>query len=234
MATATVAPEVGTRDRAGDLWQVARWVTLGLYAVTMLVTVLTGVRVGTLDDLRSDLERGAVSQVRVVGSYGESLDFTADGAQGVTTVDFVWQDGWHRSAAEVKLASSVEELERQGFEVRGGTFIIGDAEETLRDWSPGVEIVRAERAGGIYSSIAGWEVDGTAAYLPGLLIIAFLLVLVNSPEPRLATRWAWVWLLFSPALVVAVPAYLLGGARGRIPGRWRLGGLGGFIIMLLL
>lgn len=207
--------------------------TLGLYAVTVLVAVLTGARVGTFEDLQSDLARGAVSQVRVEGFAGAPTDYSG-GVQGVTMVRLVWQGGWHRSAAEVQLASSVEELEAQGVGSTPGTFIIGDVDRALREFSPDVEVVGATLSNGIYSTVGGWELRGVGAYLPGALIVAFLLVLVNAPEPRLATRWAWVWLTFSPALVVAAPAYLLIGARGQIPARWRLNGLGGFLILLLL
>ncbi|QDO88478.1 hypothetical protein FNH13_09100 [Ornithinimicrobium ciconiae] len=234
MATATVAPgDVGARSRGGTAWQVARWVTLGLYAVTVIVAVLTGARVGTFEDLQSDLARGAVSQVRVEGFAGAPTDYS-DGVQGVTMVRLVWQDGWRRSAAEVQLASSVEELEAQGFDSTPGTFIIGDVDRALREFSPDVEVVGATLSNGIYSTVGGWELRGMGAYLPGVLIVTFLLVLVNAPEPRLATRWAWVWLTFSPAMVIAVPAFLLVGARGQVPGRRRITGVVAFLIVVLL
>lgn len=74
---------------------------------------------------------------------------------------------------------------------------------------------------------------GVWAYLPLVLLVACLGLLATSPEPRLATHWGWVWLL-SPALVVAAPAFLILGARGQVPGRWRLNGIGSFLICVLL
>ena len=57
---------------------------------------------------------------------------------------------------------------------------------------------------------------GSSAYSTGVAIgasatvIATLFVLINGPQPRWATRWAWFWLIMNPALVVTVPLFLIG------------------------
>lgn len=234
MATATVAPEaVGAQREGVSAWQVARWLTLVLYAVTLLGVVVGGARTGSLEDLESALERGAVDQVRVVGAL-DGPDGYSDGVQGVSTVRLEWQDGWHRSFAEIWQVSSLEELQLQGFDEEPSDYIIGDVGQELRRFAPGVEIVSAQWPNGIYGSFAGWEVRGAWAYLPMALLVSCLIVLVNSAQPRLATRWGWVWLMLSPAILVAAPAYLILGARGQLPGRRRLNGIVTFLVVALL
>lgn len=234
MATATVAPGVGEKaDPIVRAWQVARGVVLGLYVVTLVLVALTGFRIESYGELRSGLERGDVTQVRAEGVLGAPEAYP-DGVQGVTTVRLEWQDGWHRSVTEITQASSVEELRSQGFDTPAGDYIIGDVGPALRQFSPDVEIIRAEPSNGIFAEAAGWEVRGMPAYLVGLLLVSFLVLVLSGPEPRLATRWAWVWLALSPALIVTVPIFLLLGARGQIPGRRRLNGVVAFLLCVLV
>lgn len=233
MATARVAPEpAGTRGQTSRAWQVARWLTLVLYAVTVLGALLGGARAGSYGELQSALQRGAVDQVRVEGALDGPGGYS-DGAQGISTVRLEWRDGWHRSVAEVWQVSSQEEFRSQGHDPTEA-YLIGDVGQELRRMSPDVEVVQTEWSNGVFGSLAGWEVRGVWAYLPMALLAACLVVLVNSPQPRLATRWGWGWLMLSPALVVAAPAFLIFGARGQVPGRRRLNGIVAFLICMLL
>ncbi len=234
MATATVAHEaVGARGEGVSAWQVARWLTLVLYVVTLLGALVGGARAVSVDDLQAALQRGAVEQVRVVGAL-DGPDGYSDGVQGVSTVRLEWRDGWHRSVAEVRQASSLEELHSQGFDEMSSDYIIGDVGQELQGIAPDLEIVRAEWQSGAYGSFGDWEVRGAWAYLPMALLVACVALLVRSPQPRLATRWAWVWLVLSPGLIVAAPAYLILGARGKVPGQPRLSGVVSFLIVVLL
>lgn len=62
----------------------------------------------------------------------------------------------------------------------------------------------------------GWSSYGNGvAIAVGLAIVATLFVLINGPEPRWATRWAWFWLIMSPALVVTLPLFLIGSGPQR-------------------
>ncbi|USQ77637.1 hypothetical protein [Ornithinimicrobium cryptoxanthini] len=234
MATSTVAPGgVGAKREGVNAWQVARWLTLVLYAVTLLGVAVGGARTASVEDLQAALQQGAVDQVRVVGALDGPGGYS-DAVQGVSTVRLEWQDGWHRSVAEIWQVSSLEELRSQGFDETSRDYIIGDVGQELRRIAPGVEIVSAEWPNGIYGSFGGWEVRGAYAYLPMALLVACLIVLVNSPQPRLATRWGWAWLMLSPTILVAAPAYLILGARGQLPGRRRLNGIVAFLIVGLL
>lgn len=40
-------------------------------------------------------------------------------------------------------------------------------------------------------------------------LVAVLFILINGPQPRWATRWAWFWLMLNPALLVMVPLFLI-------------------------
>ncbi|HLS44531.1 MAG TPA: hypothetical protein VK045_03760 [Ornithinicoccus sp.] len=234
MATATVAPEgVEATGRVVDAWQVARWLTLVLYAVTLLGAVAGGARTASVQDLQAALQQDAVDQVRVVGALDGPGGYS-DGVQGISTVRLEWQDGWHRNSAEIWQVSSLEELRAQGLEEASSDYIVGDVGQGLRRVAPDVKIVQAERADGVVGSFGGWEMRGGWAYLSIALLAACLAVLVNSPQPRLATRWGWAWLMLSPAALVAAPAYLVLGARGQIPGRRRLNGIVAFVILCLL
>lgn len=208
--------------------------TLALYAASLVAVVLTGARTATYEDLEAALQRGEISQVLVETDIALP-DGYVDGGEGVSPLRLVWQDGWHRSVVEIKQASSLEELRSQGFEPQPGEQIIGDVDQELRKLAPhDVEVLRTPWQDGPQVSLAGWEARGGWSLLPMALFVAFLGLIVTSPQPRLATRWAWVWLALSPVFVVAALLYLLVGARPHIPGRWRLGGFGAFLILLLL
>ncbi|OLT23438.1 hypothetical protein BJF81_11055 [Ornithinimicrobium sp. CNJ-824] len=76
--------------------------------------------------------------------------------------------------------------------------------------------------------------SGTVAVLPAVVGVLWLLVLAAGPEPRHATRFAWFWLALSPLVLLAVPAYLVLGARGAQEGRRRLTGGWAFLLTLVL
>lgn len=56
---------------------------------------------------------------------------------------------------------------------------------------------------------------GSSSYSNGVAIgamavlVATLFLVVNAPRPRWATRWAWFWLVMSPALPVTAPVFLI-------------------------
>ena len=60
-----------------------------------------------------------------------------------------------------------------------------------------------------YSQIAGWRVPDWTVPVSILIWLGALVVLVNGPEPRVATRWAWFWLLICPLSPLALVAFLI-------------------------
>lgn len=94
--------------------------------------------------------------------------------------------------------------------------------------------------------VVGWlrdELHVSAHAVPGLSLawslaglagLATLVLLVGGPQPRLATKWAWFWLLGVGPLGVAflllepVPVWL----RDALPARTRLTGGWAFLLMI--
>lgn len=80
--------------------------------------------------------------------------------------------------------------------------------------------------------------DAPDALIALAVLVALTATIIASPEPRLATRWAWFWLVAYvwPAAVVYLllePTAAWRRASARAPGR-RLTGGWGFLIGLLL
>lgn len=65
-------------------------------------------------------------------------------------------------------------------------------------------------------AVVAWTVpDTSSAYIavvPLWTLATFvggLFVLINGPQPRWATRWAWFWLILNPAIVVTLPLFVI-------------------------
>lgn len=90
------------RSRPGRSWRFLRWLTLALFALTLVVGPLVGERAGTLATLEGPVRTGAVTDVRVEG-HDLGRDATADESwSGVRSYRLVWREGWQRRFAEVE------------------------------------------------------------------------------------------------------------------------------------
>lgn len=212
--------------RPGRWWQVLRWLTLALFVLTLVVGPLVGERASTFAALEGPVRTGSVTDVQVEGQ-----DLDPDGADefssGMTTYRLVWREGWQRRFAEVERVAGTG-----GTTDSSATVITQPVTELLRAWNPDVQLRYAEPRTawstiGEYRAPAGW------AFLPLVTGVLWLAVLANGPEPRLATRWAWFWLAFSPAVVLLAPAYLILGGQGATPGARRITGGWAFLISIL-
>ncbi|MGD8199189.1 hypothetical protein ACQE98_00830 [Ornithinimicrobium sp. W1679] len=232
MSTAPGTTEVVVDERpVSTAWTVARWATLVAFVATVLVLVLTGTREASYADLQRGLQDGSVTQVRVEGAL-EEFPGAGDQFHGVTTVRLVWERGWETRDTSVRQASSQEEVEGRSLGGRHSAVVVGPIADELSRYSPDVEITYAEpdRGGTWWGP---WRTPtGLVAVLPAVVAVLWLLVLSAGPEPRHATRFAWFWLALTPLVLVVVPAYLVLGARGALPGRRRL--TGGWALLLLL
>ncbi|PYG02351.1 hypothetical protein SAMN05216184_101824 [Georgenia satyanarayanai] len=102
----------------------------------------------------------------------------------------------------------------------------------------GAQIVRAAESSGARVEVtADHPVGGTTWSLHGIGALVALVLLVGGTAPRLASRWAWFWLLWSvpPAalvfvLVEPVPLW----RRGARPATRRLTGGWAFLLALML
>lgn len=101
----------------------------------------------------------------------------------------------------------------------------------------GAEIIRAAERSGAQVSVTEPLVTGTTWQLHGVGALVALLLLIGGTAPRLATRWAWFWLMWSvpPAalvfvLVEPVPLW----RRGAPPATRRLTGGWAFLLAVVL
>lgn len=205
-------------------WLRIRWALLAAAVVMLVVAVATGDRSGSLADLESDLAAGNVDTVTVVGTG------LADGSTGYARQEVHWRDGLVERRAEVWHVTPGESPQTDGEPVSRTE--IG---RTLADEHPGLTVLRREGPEA-HSELAGWRLTGWAAVGAFVLLGAALSLLINGPQPWRATRWAWFWLLWTPAgfvafLLLAGPLPLVPGPRR--PGR-RLTGGWAFLLSLVL
>ncbi|HLT85655.1 MAG TPA: hypothetical protein VKZ83_15585 [Phototrophicaceae bacterium] len=163
----------------------------------------------SLDELFSDLQRGVVTRI--------TLDRPAPDSATSGELPVQWEGSWRPGRASYSYESEYV-----------GSRVTVQVDEAARiraaaERSPApVEIV--EVTGGLYES-------GTTWFLHGIAWFGALLVLVGGPQPRLATKWAWFWLMYlvpptALALVALEPVPLWRGeARWRarrLTGGWAL------------
>lgn len=232
MSTVTQAHVKGpAQPIGGRWWQVLRWGGLALFVVAMSLLLNVGERQEPYARLQAGLADGSIAHVRVEGAMGGAGDL--GGAQGVTTVRLSWRDDWHEAFTEVVQASSQSELERQSGDDESLPRIIGPIDTELHTYSTDVDLTWAQPLSGVTITLGGWSVRGDLALLPLAMLGLLPFVLATGPEPRLATRWAWFWLIISPLMPIAVAAFLFYGRRLHQPERTRLTGWWAFLIMLV-
>lgn len=159
-----------------------------------------GARQASYDSLRGDVAAGRVHRVEMVGGLPA-------GAQGTAMAAFRWRAGGYWHIAEATVASSPGVGNGMSTE---STVLYGDVVAQLGALAPNrdLQVVRtgSEIAG--YSQIAGWRVPDWAIPVAMFIWLGAIFVLINGPEPRFATRWAWFWLLICPLVPVVVVAFL--------------------------
>lgn len=210
-------------------WRVLRWTALVLCFLTVVAYLLVGVRQDDYFSLQEALRTSAVDEV-VVQSHVTDLDEPFPG-QGSARLQ--WRDNGQNHSATVWHAGS-ESLLPEG-DLPDDTVsgvIVGALGPELRALNPDVTLTQQERPSS-WGTLGDRNLYGPWAVLPGLLWFLTVLTMITGPEPRWATRWAWFWLLLSPAVFVAVPAYLVWGAHGHEGGR-RLTGGWAFLLFLLV
>lgn len=229
MTTPVEADADAGLDRPPTAWRVLRWTTLALGVVTVVATIFIGVRQADYASLEAALRSGAVDEV-TVQSHAPGIE---EPRPGVGTVRLQWRANWQTHSATVWNAGSESTLEGHprpsDSDISG--VIIGAPGPELRTLNPNVTLTQ-EQVPSTWGTLGNRDLYGAWAVLPGLLWMLTMLTLLTGPEPRWATRWAWTWLLLSPAVFLAVPAYLVWGARGD-QGGWRLTGGWAFLVFLL-
>jgi len=190
---------------------------------------LVSERMTSWSELKTALASGRTGQVRVVGAMPPT-------ATGTGMVLIFWRDGQINRLTEV--TQVLGDPQPSGSITGTAERVQGDLVQQLRDASGGNAVITTEDLAG-YSygpTILGWRTPlwvGVAA----LALFACVFVLIGSgPQPWWATRWAWVWVVFSPLAPLTLPLFLLasgsppGVPQAREPG-FRLTGGWAFLIM---
>jgi hypothetical protein len=201
---------VRNRVRPVDL---VRWGLLAAVAVVAAGLTLLGTRTASINDLRAAVAAGTVSEIRVAGALPEGLGAT--GGSGYATVHLAWDEGGRARSATVLQVSdpTVSATDAVSAEER----VVGDVDRYVRGMPGGesVRIVRDDRGLPRGGTLFGVEVPTWVVSAAVVAWLGTLVLLLAGPEPFVATRWAWFWILVSPFAVVGVPLFLAIGGGGR-------------------
>lgn len=184
---------------------------LGLGWVALLVlTVGIGEQDSSLADLEAAVSAGDVDEVVVSYDHTRSVS-------GGTFVDLHWRQGLARySASVVELRPRAPAPEPEWLE--GADVVRGEVENRLHPIH-GELTIRGEDSSraGLTTSMLGVHAQGAGATALLALWLSTLLLLVTSPEPWRATRWAWFWLMWLPAPLGQLAYLLLSGPTPLLP-----------------
>ena len=179
------------------------------WVVVAGLTLLTGERRASPQDLELALSTGQLQQVQVEGSLGAHV-------HGFSLVDVHWREGVVGHWTQVMEARPLQAAPRWAERSHRTELVGEDATAWVHGLDPRVRVEQRPRAGS-YGELAGWRLPSWIALLGVGLVLATLLSLGLLPGPRRATRWAWFWLM-ALAGPIGVPAYLLlGGPTPGVP-----------------
>lgn len=177
-----------------------RMLLLGVAVALAAISVLSGLRVASYGDLRTAVASGRVSSVEVYGVLN------AD-ATGSSTVQIAWSDAGQRRYTEVRQVRG----DAQVSVTPSGDLSTVDPVADLTALDPGLNVTALDipPVQSWSSLIPGWRGPAWLGVAGLALWLLVVMTAFQGPEPWWATRWAWFWLLFSPAAVVTVPAFIL-------------------------
>ena len=216
-------------------WPVTRWSVLALSVLTLAAFAVQGHLQTSYGDLQQELRQGTVTEVRIEGGLG-GADGIDPGVQGVAVVYVYWDTGWPARVTRIWQATSQAELNSDTLAgADADAVVIGAVDAPLRQASPDLRVTWGEQWTSNTAAVFGrWELPGSWMVLPFVLLAGFFLVVGGGPEPRWATRWAWVWLSLTPVMVFVVSLYVLVGARPDPSRARRLTGGWAFLITLFV
>ena len=229
----TVAVETSGRPTARWPVLILGWARLALglgWVVMLVLTVGLGERESSLAELEAAVRAGDVDEVVVTPDLTWSVT-------GGTAVELHWREGLTRySARVVEMRPRAPAPPRDWLD--GADLVRGEVADRLRPISDGLTIraedsSRSERT----TSVLGVQAQGAGVTAVLALWLSTLLLLVASPEPWRATRWAWFWLMWLPAPLGQLAYLLLSGpAPGTSPPRGgkRLTGGSGLLLAIAL
>lgn len=218
-------------SRAAGWW---RAVLLAALLLLGVATLLTGTRPATYGELQGGIVEGEVTEVGILGAIERT-------GEGEALVELTWHDGLMRRYAVVEqVVGAQSQSWSSPTSSSDATGVIhGDVAVELRGLAPTdgtLTLTSSDHRSGWGGELYGWKVAGWVAMGGLLMVLPIIVTLVSGPEPRLATRWAWFWLL--GAGPIAVLAYVaLGLPRAGAPTRpegSRLTGGWAFLLSIFL
>ncbi len=201
----TVAPAVGRpATKRVNRWWIARTVLLVAVLVIVAAGWFGGARQASYNSLRGDIAAGRTDRVEITGGLPV-------GAQGTAMVTFRWRAGGYWHVADATEASGPDATSGMSTTSDTPTVLYGEVASQLQAIAPhrDLQVVRTGSEISGYSQIAGWRVPDWAIPVAILIWLAVIVILVNGPEPRFATRWAWFWLLICPLSPLSIVAFLV-------------------------
>lgn len=229
MNTSFDAPTPLVGRTVSPTWARLRYALLAACVVVVVAAVALGIRPASWSELGRALNRGEVTQVTI-------LNALEPGQVGEVTAEIRWHDGF------MPRTTSVRQL-REGLPGTSGSTIWTSEERTLHevhgDLAPELNAyasapltITTAFPDSTQFHIRDWIVPGWVTVLALMVAALTIGLLITSPEPLLATRWAWFWALMSPLGIVTLPVYLLFGVprtgaverpytrAGRLTGGW--------------
>lgn len=143
----------------------------------------------TLGQLYADLDRGSVSQVRVVGVV------LPPGSTGSALQEVTWRTGSRAWRVELVQVRGSDEGALPASRAERTT---DDVVQQVRARSPETDLEVSGPRTGVVARAFGVAYAGVAALPIVVLTVAGLLLLVGGPQPWRATRWGWFWLCLVP------------------------------------
>jgi hypothetical protein len=175
------------------------WVLVVLWVVLAVVTVQTASREATYAELLAGLDSGEITEVTLVGDFSRPRTLATVEVQwdGFPTDHHVMVDAVTRGAG--------------GPRATGRRVLPAPVADTLRERYPELTVTTSDESA--YGGNGWLGVLGLAAWVWTILLV------VTTPGPLRATRWAWFWLVGVLPPVGAITFLLLGGPTGLVPER---------------
>jgi hypothetical protein len=197
---------------------VVAWALVVVWLVATVLGVRNAVVESTYADLRAGLDSGEITEVVVVGDVSPP---------GRGTVEVQWDGFPADHYASVRAVGRRDDVRAMR---QWGPVLQAPVVETLREEYPDLVVTTSDR----------FALDRVGFWQPALAIGAALwtvLLVITTPGPLRATRWAWFWIIgiLPPAGPIAF--LLLGGPTGLVkekPGTQPMTGGWAFLIAAVI